>query len=186
VERAVTRTFAMGDGPSATAVQYICVYIYIYMTAERAEESGRWWFNRLLSTKAAPDNPAVKARASNNLTFRTYGLNSSEFKFDLASRSGFDPHVARKYGLTPLPRNLWVVEAVDRSLRASTPEHVLGEILLDPTAAYKATKEEPGIIAAHAPGFLWLTTPDVDIESQESCAENPYASGRPDYSTQPP
>lgn len=152
----------------------------IYMTAERAELSGRWWFDRWLNT-AAPDNPAVLANASNNLTFRTYGINSSEFKFGLASRSGFDPAVASRYRMTPLPRNLWVIEAIDRNLRNSSPDFVHGEVLIDPTASFKATQEEPGIIAAHAPGFLWLKAPDVDLETQEGCAATPYASGRPEY-----
>ncbi len=157
----------------------------IYMTAERAELSGRWWFDRWLST-APPSNPAVVAKSSNNLTFRAYGIDSSEFKFGLASRSGFDSTVAIKYRKTPLPRNLWVIEAMDRSLRNSTADCVLGEVLIDPTASYKATPDEPGIIAAHAPGFLWTMTPDVDIDSQETCATTPYASGRPVYSTPTP
>lgn len=154
----------------------------IYMTAERAEEVGRWWFQKWVAA-AAPGNPAVAAYNSRNLTFRTYGINSSDYKFALAGRSGFDPGVAAKYRLTPLPRNLWVIEAVDRRLRGTQAEHVLGEVLVDPTASHYTMAYDPGIVAAHAPGFWWITTPDVTHEDMGTCSDAPYATGRPDCSS---
>lgn len=153
----------------------------IYMTAERAEEIGQWWFDRWLKS-ADPKNPAVDAAGSKNLSFRTYGVNSSEFKFALKDRVGFDSSVAIKYRMTPLPRNLWVIEAVDRRLRGNQPEDVLGEVLIDPTASHYTMAHDPGIIAAHAPGFWWVTSPDVADEATGTCTTAPYETGRPDYS----
>jgi hypothetical protein len=151
----------------------------IYMTAERAEAIGRWWFNRWIGT-APSDNPLRKASDSGVLTFRTYGMDSSEFKFALNAR-GFDAAVARQYRLASWPRNLWVVEAVDRQLRHTTGENVLGEIIIDPTASHDASPHEPGILAAHSPGFWWQTAPDGGPEADGQCAITPYASGRPVY-----
>lgn len=154
----------------------------IYMTAERAEEVGKWWFRTWISS-VAPTNPAIEAHNSNNLTFRTYGIDSSEYKFALATRPGFDPVVAAKYRLTPLPRNLWVVEAIDRRLRGAQAEHVLGEVLVDPTASHYTMAHDPGIVAAHAPGFWWITTPDIAHEDTGTSSESPYSTGRPDCSS---
>lgn len=154
----------------------------IYMTAERAEAVGIWWFQTWIGT-VPTDNPAADAQATGNLSYRTYGINSSDYKFGLAKRSGFDPDVAARYRLTPLPRNLWVIEMVDRRLRGSQAEHVLGEVLVDPTASHYTMAHDPGLVAAHAPGFWWIIAPDVAHEATGTCSDTPYATGRPDCST---
>ncbi len=153
----------------------------IYMTGERAEAMGRWWFEQWLQT-ADPANPLRQTSDQGDLAFRTYGTDSSEFKFALASRAGFDPTVARKYRLAPWPRNLWVIEAVDRKLRGTPSGSVLGEVIVDPTANHYPSKHEPGILAAHAPGFWWLTCPDEDKDESGTCTEVVYVSGRQDLS----
>lgn len=153
----------------------------IYMTAERAETIGRWWFERWMQS-VPTTNPMVGSKNHDALTFRTYGINSSDFKWALNGRVGFDSEVARAYRLTPFPRNLWVVEAVDRLRRRADAPSVWGEVIIDPTASHYATPQEPGIIAAHAPGFWWVTSPDDDSEDSGGCSEEPYDSGRPDFS----
>lgn len=152
----------------------------IYMTAERAEIIGRWWFRNWID-EARQDDPLVLAQRLGNLTFRTYGLDASQYKFALADRSGFDPEVARQYRLAPWPRNLWVIEAIDRQLRDDGEAYVLGEVIIDPTASHYAPPSEPGIIALHAPGFWWRISPDDEVQLSGVCGAAPYESGRGPY-----
>ena len=153
----------------------------IYMTGERAEAIGRWWYAEWIAA-ADPANPLRKAHDDGDFTVRTYGIDSSEFKFALLSRPGFDKDVARQYRLAPWPRNLWVVEAVDRKLRGTPGDSVLGEVLIDPTANHYPSKFDPGILAAHVPGYWMLTSTDDDTQVSGTCGEGQYETGRPDYS----
>jgi hypothetical protein len=153
----------------------------IYMTAERAEAIGRWWFGEWIQSADAT-NPLRKADAEATFTVRTYGIDSSEYKFALQTRLGFDPGVAKKYRLAPWPRNLWVVEAVDRTERGAAGGSVLGEVIIDPTANHYPSQFEPGILAAHVPGYWMLTSSDDDTQTEGPCGESLYVTGRPDYS----
>ncbi|WNG81745.1 hypothetical protein C6A86_026920 [Mycobacterium sp. ITM-2016-00316] len=153
----------------------------IYMTGERAEVMGRWWFEQWLQS-ASSTNLLRQVQDRGDLTFRTYNADSSDFKFGLGGRAGLDPEVARRYRMAPWPRNLWVVEAVDRTLRGQSGGSVLGEVIVDPTANHYPSKHEPGILAAHAPGFWWMTVPDEATDVQGICTETFYESGRVDLS----
>lgn len=153
----------------------------IYMTGERAEAIGRWWYGEWIAS-ADPANPLRKAHDDGDFTVRTYGIDSSEFKFALRSRPGFDSDVARQYRLAPWPRNLWVVEAVDRKLRGTDGGSVLGEVIIDPTANHYPSQFDPGILAAHVPGYWMLTSTDDDTQVAGACGEDRYETGRPDYS----
>jgi hypothetical protein len=116
------------------------------------------------------------------LRLRTYGIDSSEFKFGLNSRTAFDPDVALQYRLAPWPRNLWVVEAQDRQYRGDAGGSVLGEVLVDPTANHYPSQFDPGILAAHVPGFWMRQSTDDDSQQSGNCGEGRYETGRPDYS----
>ncbi|WP_156671322.1 MULTISPECIES: hypothetical protein [unclassified Mycobacterium] len=157
----------------------------IYMTAERAEAIAQWWFSEWFST-ADQGNPLWQTRQQGEFRVRTYGIDSSEFKFALDSRPGFDSDVARQYRLAPWPRNLWVVEAVDRRYRGVAGGSVLGEVIIDPTANHYPSPSEPGILAAHVPGFWMRQSVDDDTQQQGACGEGRYETGRPDYSNQLP
>lgn len=171
--------------PSASHQPWLQVIIplppKIYMTGERAEVVGRWWFEQWLQTAPAT-NPLKEVQAKGELTFRTIGMDSSDYKFGLAKRHGFDSDIARRYRMAPWPRNLWIVEAVDRTLRGDPGGSVLGEVIIDPTANHYASPHEPGILAAHAPGYWWQLVPDTDAEDQGGCSESLYESGRIDLS----
>ncbi len=149
----------------------------IYMTAERAEAIGRWWFAKHLHTVAASDRLAV-AKQAGTLTYQTYGQRSSIYKQALVARPGFDPRLAREYRLSNWPRNIWVVEAIDRKLRDSGADCVLGEVIIDPTAHHEPTTLDPGIIATHSSGQFEAFGPDHRTRRSIATSLDPYASGR--------
>lgn len=155
----------------------------IYMTADRAELIARFWFERWIDQK---DTTGVLrgAQDAGKLTYRTYGIDVSQYKSNLNKRQHFDATVAAQYRLSPWPRNLWVVEAIDRRLAWGSP-CVLGEVIIDPTANHFPSVGESGqvgIIATHAPGQWLLMTPDTEDKAVGECGYGSYASGRPDLS----
>ena len=149
----------------------------IYMTAERAEAVGRWWFTRRLRTVGG-DDLLAQAHAGDHLTFQAYGQRSSVYKQALVLRAGFDPGLAREYRLSNWPRNLWVVEAIDRRLREANQPCVLGEVIVDPTAHHEPTAVDPGILATHASGRYEATSPDHRLPRWLATSAEPYQSGR--------
>jgi hypothetical protein len=149
----------------------------IYMTGERAEAVGRWWFTRYLKTAPTAD-PLSQAAAAGELTYMTYGQRSSVYKQALVLRSGFDPALAREYRLSSWPRNLWVIEAIDRRLRDATRPCVLGEVIIDPTAHHEPTALDPGILATHAASRYEAMGPDHRTPRSLTTSTDPYQSGR--------
>jgi hypothetical protein len=127
-----------------------------------------------------PNNPLAVTVQQGAFTVRTFGIDSSEYKFNLRSRAGFDPDVARQYRLASWPRNLWVVEAEDRRFRGTPGGSVLGEVIIDPTANHHPSETEPGILAAHVPGFWMCKTPDDDTQQTGTCGDGRYETGRPE------
>lgn len=152
----------------------------IYMAAERAEAIGEWWFDLRIKS-LPPTDPLAEAAGSQSLAFSTYGVGANQYKEALQARAGIDASVASRYRLSLWPRNLWIIEAVDRRLRSAGERCVLGEVIIDPTATQYPSPKEPGIIAAHAPGLLWSITPDTKEESTETVGALPYQTGRPQY-----
>lgn len=149
----------------------------IFVTAERAEAVGRWWFkSHIASGQAGP--LLTDADQNHALTFLTYGLRGRDYKHRLNARSGLDPVLAREYRLSAWPRNIWVVEAVDRRLRDAGHDCVLGEVIIDPTAKQEPTADDPGLLAAHASGRVFMEGPDHRMERNVAMSDGPYESGR--------
>lgn len=149
----------------------------IYMTGERAEAVGRWWFKKHLATVDAKD-PLALAAASDNLTFQTYGQRSSTYKQTLVLRDGLDPGLGREYRLSNWPRNIWVVEALDRQLRDLGDPCVLGEVIIDPTAHHDPRPQDTGILATHASSRYESLGPDHGELRQLTTSGGVYLSGR--------
>lgn len=155
----------------------LCLPPKIYMTSERAELIGRWWFDLWVGSSTTGD-PIFDAHAAGELTFRVYGLRSRDYKHGLVHRPNFDPDVAREYRLSQWPRSIWVVEAVDRRLRTAAQPDVLGEVLIDPTSNQDPSPEEPGILAVHAPGVYFSLGPDYGTERRVTVGTSAYETGR--------
>ncbi|WP_420639943.1 hypothetical protein [Candidatus Poriferisocius sp.] len=147
----------------------------IYMTAERAELIGRWWFQQHIASD--PSSPLAEAESRNELRYRVYGLRGRDYKQGLKLRPNLDPLLAHQYRLAVWPRNIWVVEALDRSRRENGEPPVLGEVILDPTANHEPTADDPGILSTHANGHLEWVTPDCALARSATVGSAPYESG---------
>lgn len=150
----------------------------IYMTAERAEAMGRWWFE-LHFDAGASRGRLREAHKAKELTFQTYGISAREYKHGLVNRRSIDLGLARAYRLSQWPRNLWVTEAVDRRLRVRHQPCVLGEVIIDSTAHHEPSEEEHGILSSHASTVMTLETPDHRREIITTTSGEPYETGRP-------
>lgn len=150
----------------------------IYLSGERAEASGRWWFSSRLATLPLTD-PLRAAHDADALSYVAYGVRSRDFKHQLKDRAGLDPDLARAYRLSLWPRNLWVIEAQDRRLRDAGQPAVLGEVILDPTSSHlePQTASEHGILAVHSPGAYIAHSPDHGTQTWLSLTSSPYESG---------
>ncbi len=147
-----------------------------YMLAEKAEAVATVLTGAMIRT-LDPTNPLIHAERTGNLTYQTYGLPARKFKEGLAKRSNFDPAVARLFRLAMWPRDLWVVELVDRAKRDLGENYVLGEILIDPTARHDPHMNDPCAIASHAPGGAAAQRPDTGKLDTVTCHQGHYSTG---------
>ncbi len=98
--------------------------------------------------------------AVGRLTFRTFAIASSAFK-QAAGLRGLDPNAVRELRLARMSRMVWVVEAIDRDLRAAGQPCVLGEAVFDCTSS----DHSPNILALRVPGALLIKQTDGTIRS---------------------
>lgn len=127
----------------------------VYMTAERAEALGTYWLDKLV-----PVTPLFgEADKANRLTYRTYAIRSREYKKRRGPSSGLG-EISEHYRMANWPAYVWVVEAIDRDLRAAREPCVLGEAIIDATAHHLADEYAPALLALHGSGRMAATTPD--------------------------
>ncbi len=123
--------------------------------AERAEATGAAWLKVAIpqwsqDAKGKPGR-AAEALANGELTFSTYAVPSNEFKRRLNLR-GLENSLVQLYRTTHMPRYIWVIEAIDRVARKKNQPAVLGEIILDSTAASPDNIVLASILCAHVEG----------------------------------
>lgn len=106
------------------------------------------------------------------LALRTYAIAANEFKRGLLGRK-IDATIMREYRLARWPRYVWVVEAVDRDLRASGASCVHGEAIFDGTSS----ELSPICLALHIPGVAWIGQTGGASRFPIVCDSSPYASG---------
>lgn len=119
-----------------------------------------------------------------NFAIRSYATNGSDFKSGFTSRIN-DAGAARTVGYTSLPKYVWVVEAIDRRLRAQpgANPHVRATVVLDASAvpALGDARFSSGLLI-HLPGQLSrVTAAGEDIFADEAWTATgiePYFSGR--------
>lgn len=154
----------------------------IYLTAERAEAAGRFWFESYVASPIGGRGMLAKRTADDDITYRTYAVRSRAFKEGLARR-GMDGTLVRLYQFAHLPRYLWVVEALSRrdmngSGRARA---VLGETIFDATEATPVSGKDPTLpLALHGDDFVYQAGPDHREAIQATLGSAaPYLSGLP-------
>ncbi len=123
--------------------------------AERAEATGATWLEHSIPQWSvnADGTPgrAAKALAAGEIAYHTFAVPSNEYKERLALR-GIDAEVVRLYRTTHMPKYIWVVEAIDRIARQQSRPAVLGEFILDSTAASPNHLALTSVLAAHVEG----------------------------------
>lgn len=117
------------------------------------------------------DTPYLDLMNDGRFTVRTYAARSNDWKAALRDRA--DVVMQQEYGLARLPRYIWVVEAVDRSLRDAGQPCVLGEVVLDATSP----EHDPEILAVNVHGVLWIQQTSGAERMVERPSASPYASG---------
>lgn len=155
----------MHDGYGAW--QYLIVPLpqKIFVPGETAESLGR---ERLIeAAEAAAENSdepnlveivaAAADPAHGPIMFRSAVVRSNRFKESLSDR-GYDSATAARYRRMPMPRWLWVVEAVRRAERDARQPAVVGEALIDATDHSR----DMNVLAWRVPGELWSWSPDED------------------------
>jgi hypothetical protein len=152
----------------------------IYVSAERAEAAGRFWFSQYADSDRGAAGLIRAARDRGDLTFRTYAISSSRYKEGLAGR-GIDADLAQLYRFAHLPKYIWVVEAVDRRERGRSERRpdVLGEVILDATSNALTRSFETGLLAFHGDDYAYRIGPDYGQSRHASLRGRHYLSGRP-------
>lgn len=153
----------------------------VYVTGEKAEEIGRHWFSTWLRGSGG-ENRLAEAVEAEAVHYRTYAIDSSDFKAGLRQRA-VHSLLRDMYCYTQWPRYVWVVEALDNRLRGNHgPEEgapVLGEVVLDATSHHLAKPEHFRPLAVHVCGDLVIASPDHDQDDVTVQIQDfaPYSSG---------
>jgi hypothetical protein len=121
----------------------------LYVAGEEAEVEGREWLARAFARDGIVFDPQIYA-------LRTTAMLSNEFKSGLEAR-GVPANQAASLRRASMSRWIWVVEAVDRSLRRSQEPAVLGEVIIDGTD--HARDRRP--LAVRTPHSLRVFSPDT-------------------------
>jgi len=131
----------------------------IFVPGETAESLGK---EKLIAAAAQSDNPDAAEIAAGRdgpgqIMFRSAAVRSNRFKEALLDRQ-YDPEIVARYRRMPMPRWLWVVEAVRRPERNNRQPAVVGEALIDATDHGR----DMNVLAWHIPGELGMWNPDED------------------------
>lgn len=160
----------------------------VWISGELAE---RWGALRLMEAaeKAVREkqHPGAGAflkaiRVDKDLTLRCYATTSNRFKERLRERMMDDPVVLGHYMEGRFPKHIWVVEAINRTVREAGPrsggarDHsvkcVVGEIVLDATSY----EQRPTVLAVRLPGLFSMAKP-WDPNWDTACGDEMIATG---------
>jgi hypothetical protein len=135
-----------------------------FVDAERAELVGKRFVGQFASSELVQGTTFAAAESRDNElegpTYRTYLVPSTRFKRDLSAR-GVPERLAAALRLSPMPRYIWVVEVVDRTMRKDGLPDVLGEIVLDATLTQFEPKDDPtSVMLFHVDDVALLTGVD--------------------------
>jgi hypothetical protein len=135
-----------------------------YLDAERAEAVGRSWVEVFRSspmyTGSGLEEADTRTASLEQSTLRTFLVESTTFKQNLASRGMPDP-LASLLRRTPMSRYIWIIEVVDRRERSAGRPDVLGEVILDATITQFEPLDDPtAILALHVDSFSFVSGVD--------------------------
>ncbi len=147
----------------------------LWLSPEPAEHTGgvfmqaaaKTWSSKFPDSKALLD--LIDAR---QLALRTYATTANRFKAELDRRQ-LDTRLILEYRFARFSRLIWVVEAIDRRLRAQGDPAVIGEAILDATSS----DHDPQPLAIHVPGVVWVHRTKGPARGPVACAPAAYHSG---------
>ncbi|MFP5326265.1 MAG: hypothetical protein ACLGHT_02145 [Acidimicrobiia bacterium] len=131
----------------------------VFLPGEVAESLGQ---EQLLETARTSGGDAAAFAAAvdaepHEISFRSTVVRSNRFKETLAAR-GFDHDVGVLYRRMPMPRWIWVVEAIRKEQRAHREPAVIAEAVIDATDHSR----DPHVLTWRVPGAVWAWRPDED------------------------
>jgi hypothetical protein len=137
----------------------------------------------MCAAELGPVLASVDSNRNSNLAIRSYASTGSDFKRGFAERLAGDAVAVRVCALTPMPKYVWVVEAIDRELRAQGGQAVRGTVVIDGSAvSVSGSFAELNLrmpLLVHLPGQISRMRPDVfDDAHWEPTLLQPYFSGR--------
>lgn len=145
----------------------------VFVPGEIAESLGR---EQLLATAGRSENGAAQELAADGseggdrlVSFRSAVVRSNRFKASLVDR-GFNPDIAALYRRLPLPRWVWVVEAIRRAERKDRARAVVAEAIVDATDHSR----DLHVLAWRVPGALWTWSPDDDEMGDRDVGDQPF------------
>jgi hypothetical protein len=135
----------------------------LWLTGESAERWGAGWLLESALSVTEPPKGGIRIpeakmlldeKEAGEMTLRSYAISSSRFKRRVAKNCG-DNRTVEEYMYLAMPKYVWVVEAVSRSLRNQGKRAVLGEVIFDATS----DEERPTVLAVRLPGVLSIPRP---------------------------
>jgi hypothetical protein len=149
----------------------------VFLPGEVAESLGK---ELLLEAADLSVDPAaqemVDGAKARTVSFRSTVVRSNKFKQFLVDRD-FVPGIAAPYRRLPMPRWMWVVEAIRKDERAQRQPAVIAEALIDATDHSR----DPHVLAWRIPGTLRTWTPDTDQIGESSIPEQPLVASVAQY-----
>jgi hypothetical protein len=143
----------------------------VYMPGEDAEKIGAAFLGQALDDSLDPAARQLRERLGDPtrpLSFRSTVLRSNEFKERLHERQVPEP-LAAVYRRMQMSRWVWVVELIDRQLRALNKPCVLAEAIIDATDQLR----DSHALAWRIPGLVSQWSPDDDSISKRPLDATP-------------
>ena len=166
------------SGYSYSPWEYLIVPLpeKLWLPPEPVEATGAFLMQGLATNVARQVPEATQLSAAitaGELALRTFAIRSNSFKASLDGR--LEPSLVREYRLARLPRYTWVVEAIDRRLRAAGQPCVLGEAVFDATSS----ETLPKALIVHIPGIALLEHVGISSDPPRllRCGGSAYETG---------
>ena len=120
----------------------------------------------------------VSADGSGDLAIRSFAVRGTDLK---ESERIADPTAQWVVGYTALPKFVWVIEVVDRTMRSQVKASVLATVVLDASAVSEKMVSRRALspLIVHIPGQISRLVPEVfDNTNWHPTRLGPYKSGR--------
>jgi hypothetical protein len=131
----------------------------LYVSGEKAVEVGRQKFTEALLQRGDPlDFQMLNRIKSEEIDFQATAVLSNDFKHEARDRFRSSPALIAAFDWHSMAKWIWVVEAVDMTVRAGGQPCVIGEVIVDGTDHVNDLRA----LTWRVPGSISLWLPDSD------------------------